>query len=39
VSDAGDAVERFFAQARVGLLTVAPADFRKVVEDAIASAA
>jgi lipoate-protein ligase A len=39
VADAGDAVERFFAQARVGLLTVAPADFRKVVEDAIASAA
>jgi lipoate-protein ligase A len=39
VSDAGDAVERFFAQARVGLLTVAPADFRKAVEDAIASAA
>jgi lipoate-protein ligase A len=38
VTDAGDAVERFFAQTRVGLLTVAPADFRKVVEDALASA-
>ncbi|HEX9673476.1 MAG TPA: hypothetical protein VGA12_08580 [Burkholderiales bacterium] len=39
VTDAGTAIERFFEQARVGLLTVAPADFRKVVEDAIASAA
>lgn len=39
VADAGAAIERFFEQARVGLLTVAPADFRKVVEDAIASAA
>lgn len=39
VADAGTAIERFFEQARVGLLTVAPADFRKVVEDAIASAA
>ena len=39
VADAGTAIERFFEEARVGLLTVAPADFRKVVEDAIASAA
>ena len=39
VADAGTAIERFFEQARVGLLTVAPADFRKVVEDAIGSAA
>jgi lipoate-protein ligase A len=38
VADAGAAVERFFAEANVGLLTVAPADFRKVVEEAIASA-
>ncbi len=38
VADAGAAVERFFAQAEVGLLTAAPADFRKVVEDAIAQA-
>jgi lipoate-protein ligase A len=39
VADAGAAIEQFFQQAPVGLLTVAPADFRKVVEDAIASAA
>jgi lipoate-protein ligase A len=38
LSDAGAAVERYFAHAEVGLLTVAPADFRKVVEDAIAQA-
>jgi lipoate-protein ligase A len=38
VADAGAAIERFFASADIGLLTVAPADFRKVVEDAIASA-
>lgn len=38
VADAGAAIERFFAKADIGLLTVAPADFRKVVEDAIASA-
>ena len=38
VAGAGAAVERFFAQAEVGLLTAAPADFRKAVEDAIAQA-
>ena len=38
VADAGAAVERFFAGAQVGLLTVAAADFRKVVEDALAPA-
>lgn len=38
VADAGAAIEQFFAEAKVELLTVAPADFRKVVEDAIASA-
>jgi len=38
VADAGAVVERFFAQAEVGLLTAAPADFRKVVEDALAAA-
>jgi len=38
VTEVGAAIDRFFAEARVGLLTVAPADFRKAVEDAIASA-
>lgn len=38
VAEAGAAIERFFAETKVGLLSVAPADFRKVVEDAIASA-
>ena len=38
VTEVGAVIERFFAETRVGLLTVAPADFRKVVEDAIASA-
>lgn len=38
VAGAGAAIEQFFAERKVGLLTVAPADFRKVVEDAIASA-
>jgi lipoate---protein ligase len=38
VADAGAAVDRFFAQAPVGLLTAAPADFRKAVENALASA-
>ncbi len=37
-ADAGAAVDQFFARADVGLLTVAPADFRRAVEDAIASA-
>jgi len=35
VEDAGAAVERFFAQAKVGLLTVSPADFRAAVEAAL----
>ena len=34
----GDAVERFFAEARVGLFTVSPGDFRKAIEAAVASA-
>lgn len=38
VAEVGAAIERFFAQTEVGLLTVAPADFRKTVEDAVASA-
>jgi lipoate-protein ligase A len=38
VSDAGMAVERFFAQANVGLLSVAPADFRAAIEAAIEAA-
>jgi lipoate-protein ligase A len=33
--EAGAAVERFFAQAKVGLLTVSPADFRAAVEAAL----
>ncbi len=37
-AEAGAAVERFFATTEVGLLTAAPADFRRVVEEAIASA-
>jgi lipoate-protein ligase A len=35
-SDAGAAVERFFAQASVGLLSVAPSDFRAAIEAAVA---
>lgn len=35
-ADAPAAVERFFAAADVGLLTIAPADFRAVVEEALA---
>jgi lipoate-protein ligase A len=38
VADAGDVIERFFQDAEVGLLTAAPSDFRKAVEDAIATA-
>ena len=37
VADAGAAIERFFAQAKVGLLTVSPADFRMAFEAAIGS--
>ncbi|HUF82538.1 MAG TPA: lipoate--protein ligase family protein [Burkholderiales bacterium] len=37
VADAGTAVEQFFAKAKIGLLTAAPADFRKAVEAALAS--
>ena len=37
VADAGVAIERFFAQAKVGLLTVSPADFRTAFEAAIGS--
>jgi len=38
ISEAGATIERFFAESKIGLLTVAPSDFRKAVEDAIASA-
>lgn len=37
VADAGAAIERFFAQAKVGLLTISPADFRTAFEAAIGS--
>ena len=37
LAEVGDAVERFFAEASPDLLTVAPADFRNVVEAAIAA--
>jgi lipoate-protein ligase A len=37
-SQAGAAVERFFAEAKVGLLTVSPADFRAAIEAAVAGA-
>lgn len=36
VSDAGAAVERFFAQAKVDLLSVSPTDFRAAIEAAVA---
>ena len=39
VADVGAAVERFFAGAKVGLLTVTPADFRAAVEAAITESA
>ena len=35
IGQAGAAVERFFAQAKVGLLSVSPADFRAAVEAAL----
>ena len=35
VAEAGEAVERFFTQARVGLLSASPADFRSAVEAAL----
>ena len=35
IEQAGAAVERFFAQAKVGLLSVSPADFRAAVEAAL----
>lgn len=35
VAEAGAAVERFFAQAKVGLLSVSPADFRAALEAAL----
>jgi lipoate-protein ligase A len=38
-SEAGAAVEEFFARARVGLLSVPPADFRRAIEAAIAGLA
>jgi lipoate-protein ligase A len=39
VADVGTAVERFFAGAKVGLLTVTPADFRAAVEGAVSASA
>jgi lipoate-protein ligase A len=36
VTEVGALVERFFAEAKVGLLTVSPADFRAAIEAAIA---
>jgi len=36
-AEAGDAVERFFASAGVGLLSASPADFRSAIEAAIAA--
>ncbi len=38
-AEAGAAVERFFAEAPVDLLTIAPADFRAALEAALAAAA
>jgi lipoate-protein ligase A len=38
IAEVGDAVERFFTEARVGLLSASPADFRKAIEAAVASA-
>lgn len=38
IGELGDAVERFFAESHVGLLTASPADFRSAIEAAIASA-
>jgi lipoate-protein ligase A len=37
VTEIGAAVDRFFAGAKVGLLTIAPADFRQVLERAVAT--
>jgi len=37
VGEAGDAVERFFQNANVGLLSVSPADFRETLEAAVGS--
>lgn len=39
VSEAGAAVDRFFATTKPDLLTMAPADFRMVIEQALAKAA
>ena len=38
IEEAGQVVERFFTQARVGLLSVSPGDFRSAVEAALAVA-
>ena len=38
ITEVGDAIERFFTEARVGLLTVSAADFRKAIEAAVAPA-
>jgi lipoate---protein ligase len=39
LAEAGQAVERFFTQARVGLLSASPADFRSAVEAALGAPA
>jgi lipoate-protein ligase A len=39
VTDVGAVVERFFSEAKVGLLTVSPGDFRAAIEAAIAVSA
>jgi lipoate-protein ligase A len=39
VAEAGQAVERFFSEANVGLLSASPADFRSAVEAALRSPA
>jgi lipoate---protein ligase len=37
VAEVGDAVDRYFAASRPDLLSIAPQDFRKVIEDAVAA--
>ena len=37
VAEIGAAVDRFFANAKVDLLTIAPADFKSVIEAAAAA--
>ena len=37
VAEVGAAVDRYFAASRPDLLTIAPEDFRKVIEEAVAA--